>query len=65
MEAKGSRFARSGKQQCPGGDFRISALSTSLYNGEQCRKLLMDGNPLGRNTIYSIFVNPFYHGTYG
>jgi DNA invertase Pin-like site-specific DNA recombinase len=22
------------------------------------------GNPLGRNTIYSIFANPFYHGIY-
>lgn len=22
------------------------------------------GNPLGRSTIYSIFSNPFYHGTY-
>ena len=22
------------------------------------------GNPLGRNTIYNIFVNTFYHGTY-
>jgi DNA invertase Pin-like site-specific DNA recombinase len=24
----------------------------------------MNGNPLGRNTIYSIFANPFYHGIY-